>query len=103
MPNYQGETFEITNAATDFDGTVLTPSMVTSVAVEIVDSAATPNVVLTTTAMTWDSARALWFYLWDTSQNDIRVGNYQARVTVTGLDNTKSFNYLKLRLAAPRF
>lgn len=103
MANYLGETFEITNLATDFDATALTPSKVTGVTVEIVNAAASPVVVVANHAMTWDATRALWFYLWDTSLNNVTIGSYTAKVTVVGLDGTKSFSYLKLSLKAVLF
>lgn len=104
MASYVGETFEITNTALDFDTSALTPAQVTSVVVEVVNATTPTSVQVATAAMTWDSARGLWFYLWNTAAaTPPAPGSYIARVTLTGLDGTASFGYLKIRLKAPLF
>lgn len=102
MPLYVGETLEITNSVTDFDGTtIITPTILGSgsVTVEIVDS--DDNVVLQASSMTWDSTRNLWFYRWGTS--GMVPGAYEGKVVLTGVDGSESFQFVRIHLKEPSF
>ena len=91
---------EITNQGLDFDGaTELTPAQIASATVEIVDGGL--NVIVATSAMTWDATRGLWYFMWDTTGH--AAGAYQAKVVLTGHSGAVSFDYLTIRLTAPKF
>lgn len=96
---YAGTTVEITNAATDFDGSVLTPTQVGAVTVVIHDAAGA--VVLASTDMDWDDPRQLWAYLWQTDTTP--TGTYTAKVTMVGVDGTESWEFLTIRLKKNKF
>jgi hypothetical protein len=103
MALYAGETVEVTNAATDFDGaTPITPTILGagSMRIVIVDAATPPNTIVGSSNMAYDSVRALWFYMWATPGV---AGTYLAKVTATGADGSLAFNFLKIRLKAASF
>jgi hypothetical protein len=105
MPNYVGDTFEITVSATDFDGsTVVTPTLLGnsgSVEVSIIDPNSDP--VVTSQGMTWDSTRELWYYLWESTGQPSSGGQYQYKVQVIGEDGSQATAYGRLNLQTPTF
>lgn len=99
MTFYTGESIEILNAATDFDGvTVLTPALITLVQVEVVD--ATLAIILANTTMIWDPDRSTWFYLWTAPMT---AGTYKAKITMTGVDTSLTWAYLTIRVKTKPF
>lgn len=96
MTIYRGETSLITHTATDFDGTPLTEDDVVSVTIQITAPDATE--ALAVTAMVWKPLALRWEYRWNTDAND-PVGVYQAKVVVTTIDSSESFEFYSIRVS----
>lgn len=93
MTLYAGAHVRVTDKA-KFDGVAMVPADVTSVSITIFD--AVGAIVVNPSAMTWDSAKLRWQYLWDTTGID--AGTYTARVTITTLDGATSPAWLRIHL-----
>jgi hypothetical protein len=104
MTTYAGDTIEITNSGTDWDGSVLTPVKIAQVTVTVMDGAATPNTWVNAATMVYDPIRQLWVYLWNTNYaTPVPAGNYTAKVIMIGVDSTEVFEFVKIKLKAPTF
>lgn len=98
MTLYAGEEVRITTTVSDFDGTVLAAADVNSVKITTIhDSTGTQIAGTFPTAMSYDVPTAIWYFMWDTA--GLTSGTYKAKVTVTGLDNTVSWEWKRIRLA----
>lgn len=93
---YAGEEVRITTTVADFDGTALTGAGVTSVIITTIHDPA-GAAILSNQAMSYDTAHGLWLYMWNTA--GITPGTYKAKVVVTGLDGTISWEWKRIRLA----
>jgi len=103
MPLYAGVTVEVTNAATDFDGTALTPVQIATATIEITDTSVPPNFYVDGDTVSWDPVRSLWYYLWMPAAPPVPAGTYWAKVIMTGVDGSVSFDFVAIRLRQPRF
>jgi hypothetical protein len=91
---YAGELIKVTHTATK-DTEALLPDDVTAVWISLYDS--DQEVLLAETEMTWDSAKARWQHLWDTT--GLAAGTYRARVRVEGVDGGSVWEWKRIRQA----
>lgn len=99
MALYAGEPVRITTTAKNFNLAQLNNTQVNSVVIEIHD----PNsvVVVAETAMLWSSTESLWYYIWNTAT--LAPGTYRAKISIIGIDNSRAFEFQRIRLARPLF
>lgn len=99
MTLYAGEAVEVlVDAANDFNGTALTDSDVTAMAVTIFDTDNTTELV-TDEPMAYTTGEG-WSFLWFPSSAD--AGDYQAKIVLTAVDASESVEWRRIRLAPNR-
>ncbi len=94
MTLYAGEMAKIIHTATK-DGVSLLPEDITAVWLTIFN--ADREALGAEEAMTWDTDKLRWQYLWNTV--DVEAGTYRIKVRIAGVDGGSVWEYKRLRLA----
>jgi hypothetical protein len=97
MALYTGETIVITQTAT-LDQVSVSNLDVSDVEITIFN--ADGDEVVSPQSMIWNTLRARWEYVWDTSPADVAlpVGAYRAKVKISGVDGSENWEYKTIRL-----
>lgn len=93
MTLYAGERVKVTHTARK-DDEALVPADIVAVWISIYQGS---TLLIAETAMTWDSVKLRWQYLWNTVS--LTAGTYRARVRVEGVDGGSVWEYKRIRLA----
>ena len=96
MTKYAGESLLVTTTADDYDSDALDSDDVDGITITILNEDG--DVIVSTTAMTWDAENSWWQYMWDTPTT---AGYYYAKLVLTDLDDNQSIEYQKVRLLSP--
>lgn len=95
MTNYVGEEYRIATTATGYRGEPITEADNPVLTITILNKDKT--VLVDEATMTWAEEDSKWEYMWDTE--GLVSGSYRYRVTITGDDDKKNFEWRRARLS----